>query len=232
MTNTKVREYSETVPYQYQDRKAHFMGMDVFVDPRVFIPRPETEVLVSSVAGMVNGKGWTKPRILDVGTGSGIIPLGLTQLIDSCVIMAVDISREALGVAARNVRQYGRQQKVMFARSDMFSIMGTEHINSFDVIVSNPPYVSRKDYAKLDAWVKAEPMIALYGGEDGMDFYRIIAKEGLWYLKKGGLLAVEVGYDQSEKVKELFIENGLVNVEAVRDFNGYDRVITGWKFNG
>lgn len=232
MGNTQTREYSETVPYQYEDGMARFMGMDVFVDPRVFIPRPETELLVASVAGMVNGRGWVKPRVLELGTGSGIIPLGLTELIDTCEVMALDISRDALDVAAKNINKYGRRNKVRFAKSDMFSFLSAEHIGAFDVIVSNPPYVSRADYAKLDAWVKAEPKIALYGGEDGMDFYRVIANEGLLFLKKGGFVAVEVGYDQSEKVKDLFVESGLVNVEALRDVNGYDRVITGWKFNG
>lgn len=229
MDNATLRDYSETVPYQYEDGKASFMGMEITVDPRVFIPRPETELLVSVVADACREKNLMFPVILDVGTGSGIIPLGLTKLIDSCRVIGVDISHDALDVAKKNVKAFGREANITLARSDMFSSLGDEHLAFFDVIVSNPPYVSHKDYLKLDAWVKAEPRTALYGGEDGMDFYRILAGKGLSFLCRGGLMAVEVGYDQGKGVKALFAENGLTDIKGFKDLNGYERVITGWK---
>ena len=229
MNNELLRDYSETVPIQYQEKKARFMGMDIAVDPRVFIPRPETELLVSRVAAACREKEWITPLILDIGTGSGIIPLGLMRLMEACRVVAVDVSPEALAVAHDNIRRFSCERRVTLVRSDMFSALGEEHIGAFDVIVSNPPYVSRKDYLKVDDWVKAEPKIALYGGEDGMDYYRMILKDGLWFLKSGGILAVEVGYDQGKKVKDLFAQSGLADVKGFEDVNGFERVIVGRK---
>ena len=229
MDNTTLRDYSETVPYQYEDGTAVFMGMEISVDSRVFIPRPETELLVLVVAEACREKGWDFPVILDVGTGSGIIPLGLTRLMGASRVVGIDVSNDALDVARKNVKALGRESNVTLLRSDMFTALGDEYLVSFDVVVSNPPYVSRKDYMELDAWVKAEPRAALYGGEEGMDYYRILASGGLWFLRRGGLMAVEVGYDQAEKVKALFAENGLTGIKGFKDLNGHERVIAGWK---
>ncbi len=229
MNNELLRDHSETVPIQYQEKKARFMDMDIAVDPRVLIPRPETELLVSEVAAACREKDWATPLILDIGTGSGVIPLGLTQIMEACRVVAVDVSLDALAVAQENIRRFRRERRVKLIRSDMFSALGEEHIGAFDVIVSNPPYVSHKDYLKVDAWVKAEPKIALYGGEDGMDYYRMILRDGLCFLKNGGILAVEVGYDQGERVKSLFANSGLVDIKSSMDISGYERIIMGRK---
>lgn len=222
-------DYSETVPFQYETGKERFMGMDISVDRRVFIPRPETELLVNVVAKLCREGICENPLILDVGTGSGIIPLGLTQLIDKCRVVAVDISLRALMVAAANIRKFRRENKVRLLRSDMFEAFKEECEEIFDVIVSNPPYVSAEDYEKVDVWVKAEPKIALYGGDDGMEQIRRIAEESGKFLKKGGLLAMEVGYDQGKKVKDMLGIYGFKNVTGYHDFNGYERVIVAWK---
>lgn len=229
MNNELIKDYSETVPIQYQEKKARFMDMDIAVDPRVFIPRPETELLVFQVAAACREREWITPLVLDIGTGSGVIPLGLTRLMEDCRVVAVDVSPEALAVAHDNIKRFRREKRITLIRSDMFSALGEEHIGVFDVLVSNPPYVSRKDYLKVDAWVKTEPKIALYGGEDGMDYYRMILRDGLWFLKAGGILAVEVGYDQGGKVKDLFTQGGMVGVQGFTDANGYERVIVGRK---
>lgn len=229
MDNAQLRDYSETVPFQYEDGKAFFMGMEVLVDPRVLIPRPETELLISLAAEMCRSRSWKSPVILDVGTGSGVIPLGLNRLLDGISVVGVDVSKDALAVAKKNLKKFGCEHNVTLLFSDMFSVLGEERLGSFDAVVSNPPYVSKKDLSKLDAWVKAEPRIALYGGEDGMDFYRSLCREGIWFLKPGGFMAVEVGYDQAKKVKGLFAENGFSDIKSFKDFNGHERVITGWK---
>ncbi len=229
MNNELLRDYSETVPIQYQEKKARFMDMDIAVDPRVFIPRPETELLVREVTAACRENDWVTSLILDIGTGSGVIPLGLAQMMEACRVVAVDISPDALAVANENIRRFRCERRITLIRSDMFSALGEEHVGVFDVIVSNPPYVSHKDYLKVDAWVKAEPKIALYGGEDGMDYYRAILRDGLWFLKNGGILAVEVGYDQCERVKGLFAKNGLADIKSSMDINGHERIIMGRK---
>ncbi|MDD3088397.1 MAG: peptide chain release factor N(5)-glutamine methyltransferase [Candidatus Omnitrophica bacterium] len=229
MDTIVLRDYSETIPYQYEDGKACFLGMDIAVDPRVFIPRPETELLVETTVSMCRAMGWEMPNILELGTGSGIIPLGLTKMMPFSNVFAADISRGALDVARENVEKHGKEGRVHLVRSDMFSAFGEEHLGSFDVIVSNPPYISHADLDKLDAWVKAEPQIALNGGPDGLDYYRTILSRGPLYLKKRGFIAVEVGYDQGRAVRDMFSLAGLSDVRGFFDMNGYERVVTGWK---
>ncbi len=204
------------------------MGMDIRVDPRVLIPRPETELLIRTVADLCREKSWKDPFILDVGTGSGIIPLGLTRLMENCRVFGVDVSYEALAAAGENIREFKSNDNIKLMRSDMFEVFGAEHKGIFDVIVSNPPYISDRDYEKLDPWVKAEPRIAVYGGKDGMDHLQIIGRQSGRFLSPGGFIAVEVAYDQAKKVKDLFIECGFTGVAGFRDFNNYERVIVAW----
>ncbi|MDP8298920.1 MAG: peptide chain release factor N(5)-glutamine methyltransferase [Candidatus Tantalella remota] len=221
-------EYSETIPIQYEEGKAAFLGMDIKVDPRVLIPRPETELLVSVAAELCEKAGLSRPRILEVGTGSGVIPAGLVKLMADCRVTGADISLDALEVAKINIKSLGIEENVDLVVSDMFRAFDGGYIGAFDCIVSNPPYVSEKDYAEVDAWVKAEPEVALLSGKEGMDHLEIIAAESGRYLKSGGFTAVEIGYDQADKVKEAFIKNGFSDVKSFRDINGYERVITGY----
>ncbi|MFH1395714.1 MAG: peptide chain release factor N(5)-glutamine methyltransferase [Candidatus Omnitrophota bacterium] len=220
---------SDTVPVQYERGEEIFMGMRVKVDERVLIPRPETELLVRTTADICKKKNKENLKILELGTGSGIIPLGLTQLIDNCEIISSDISKDALEVARYNLRKFRRENKIKLVLSDMFSFFSQGYDGFFDCIVANPPYVSKKDYEKLDAWVKAEPRIALYAGEEGMDYLDIIISGGGKLLASGGFIALEIGYDQSEKVKNAFRINGFVNIASFIDSAGYERVIVGVK---
>ncbi len=222
-------DYSDKVPVQYEEGKASFMDMEVAVDERVLIPRPETELLVTAASELCRKAAFSEPFIIDVGTGSGIIPLGLTKLLKRCRIIASDVSDEALSVAGENLKRFDCVGNVELVVSDMFSAFRGKRENSFDCVVSNPPYVSDKDYDGLDAWVKAEPKIALYAGEEGMDYLDILLRESPLFLKTGGFLALEIGYDQAEKVKKGFYDNGFKNIAGFRDQAGYERVITGWK---
>ncbi len=222
-------KYSETVPIQYEEGRARFMDMEIAVDPRVFIPRPETELLVSVAAGLLREKAFKNALILDICTGSGIVALGVAGLIDDCRVVAADISEDALDVAKKNLEKFDGDGRIRLVRSDMFSAFGCGDKGVFDAIVSNPPYVSEGDYAGLDEWVKAEPVIALHAGKEGMDHLEILVGQGACYLKSGGLLAVEVGYDQAGRVISLFEGCGFGGVESYRDFNGFQRVVAGWK---
>ncbi|MDD5633823.1 MAG: peptide chain release factor N(5)-glutamine methyltransferase [Candidatus Omnitrophica bacterium] len=222
-----ITEYSETVPVQYEEGKASFMGMDIKVDSRVFIPRPETELLVEKTAYFLKAAGKTGPSVLDLCTGSGVIALALSKLVENVKVTASDISEDALVVARDNFLTHNGKADVTFIVSDMFSAFGEGGI--FDCIVSNPPYVSRRDYEKLDPWVKAEPKQALYSGDEGLDHLAALTEHGLKYLSDGGFMAVEIGYDQAEKVKGMFKTAGFKNITSFEDFNKFERVIIGWK---
>jgi len=219
----------DTVPIQYREGRTRFMDMDILVAPRVFIPRPETELLIRTVADLCQKELLEAPFILDIGTGSGVVPLGLTRFIEGCRVISVDISQNALEVAEQNIARYGRGERITLMRSDMFEVFGAEHEGLFDAVVSNPPYVSDRDYEELDPWVKAEPRVALYAGKEGLDHLSVLVEESPRFLKPDGFVAVEVGYDQGRKVKDLFMKNGFSRVKGLYDFNNYERVIVGWK---
>jgi release factor glutamine methyltransferase len=224
-----MKEYSETVPVQYQQGKASFLGMDILVDERVLIPRPETELLVEVAAGLCRQSSLEKPFILDLCTGSGAVALGLVSMLDGCRVIGSDVSQDAISVARKNIDRFDLGDRVKLLISDMFESFGAEYEGAFDCIVSNPPYVSDKDYVKLDAWVKAEPKIALYAGAEGMDYLSLLIPGSARFLKPGGFLAVEVGYDQAGKVKRQFDACGFEKIDSFRDFNRHERVIVGWK---
>ncbi|MGB2879365.1 MAG: peptide chain release factor N(5)-glutamine methyltransferase [Candidatus Omnitrophota bacterium] len=227
---TKINEKQpEKIPVQYVEGKACFMDMEIKIDHRALIPRPETELLVSTVARFCREKGWKVPFVLDVGTGSGVIPLGLVRLLKDCRVIGSDVSCEALLLARENLARFGYEDRITLVRSDMFDRFKDGYLNTFDVIVSNPPYVSQKDYENLDPWVLAEPREALYGGIEGMDYLNILAEKSWEYLRPDGLFAVEVGYDQGEKMKDKLRACGFCDVESFKDFNDHERVIVGWK---
>jgi release factor glutamine methyltransferase len=222
-------EYSETIPIQYEKGYAEFMGMKIQVSSDVFIPRPETELLVNVVATSCRKMSKDRAFILDVGTGSGNIPVGLLNLMENCRVVGLDVSSGALAVAGENIRRFKMEEKITLLRSDMFDALRPEHRGYFDAVVSNPPYVSSKDYERVGEWVKREPRIALLSGDEGMDHIGVIAEKSGYFLKEGGFLALEVGYDQGRKTKELLKKNGFTGVKGYYDFNEIERVITGWK---
>ena len=224
-----TKEYSDTIPVQYETGNVSFMGINIHVDPRVFIPRPETELLIRTADVFCQERSLKDPFVLEIGTGSGIIPVGLKRLIPLCRVVSVDISSEALEVARLNIKKFALMGDIELLESDMFEAVPFGYREKFDVVLSNPPYVSEKDYEKVDDWVRSEPRQALVAGKEGMDYLDILAQKSAAFLKPGGFLAVEIGYDQADKVKNLFDKNGFENIKGFFDFNNYERVITGWK---
>lgn len=202
-------------PLQYIIGKEKFFGLDFLVDERVFIPRPETEVLVHTALDIVNDVRSTLYAvqdicILDLCTGSGNIAISLTKNLTHCKIIASDISEAALELAKENAASNGVSENISFIKSDLFNnIKGR-----FDIIVSNPPYVARNEFQTLQKEVLKEPRLALDGGADGLDFYRRIFREIRAYLKKGGYLLMEIGYGQREAIKEI--------INASKDFEVID----------
>ncbi len=178
-------------PVAYIVGNREFMGLDFFVKEGVLIPRPDTETLVEEIIDLCKDKN-EEVDILDIGTGSGAITVSLAKYITNSKVMSFDISEIPLQVGKINAINNDVDNKIEFVKSDVFSAIKDKEIQ-FDVIVSNPPYIPKKDIETLHTQVKDyEPYNALEGGEDGLDFYRQITKESIDYLKQGGILAYEV----------------------------------------
>ena len=204
-------------PIQYVTEKAEFYGLEFYVNKNVLIPQPDTEVLV----GEIIEKYSDKKEILDLCTGSGAIAVALKKNIKRSKVFASDISPKALKVAKKNADNY--KFDITFIKSDLF-----ENIyKKFDLIVSNPPYIETGFLKKLPSEVKCEPTLALDGGKDGLDFYRRIIKDAKTRLNKDGVLALEIGFEQKDRVVELMKNEGYKGVYCKKDYGGNDRIVVG-----
>jgi release factor glutamine methyltransferase len=216
-------------PLQYILGHQEFWSIDLKVDSRVLIPRPDTELLVEqalSVLFETSSKG--HPLVLEIGTGSGAVAISLAKEVKDIFLVATDISREALLLAKENAESLGLLDRVHFVNGnllDPFHLLkgGTP----FDMILSNPPYITSSAIGGLAREVKDyEPGIALEGGEDGLAFYRVIISQAPAYLKEGGWLLLEVGQGQAERVSELIEKKGdFFAPERFRDLPGIERVV-------
>ena len=221
-----LQEREQGRPTQYILGEWEFMGLPFSVGEGVLIPRADTEVLVETI--LEKQQAEPMKSILDIGTGSGCIPASLGHYGKFEHIMAVDISRKALGYATKNAVK--NNIKIDFYESDLFTNLPAEWKGKLDAIVSNPPYIPKKDIEELMTEVKDfEPMNALDGGEDGLDFYRAIVEQGREWLKDGGWLFFEIGYDQGEDLRNLLQESGYTEVEIRQDLADLDRVALGRK---
>ena len=222
--NKFINERLNNRPIAYIVENREFMGLDFFVKEGVLIPRPDTEVLVEEVIELAKKKD--AKNILDIGTGSGAITISLAKYLENVKVTSVDISDIALEIGKRNAISNEVDDRINFVKSDLFTNIDKE--TKFDIIVSNPPYIKREVIDTLDKQVKDyEPYNALEGGVDGLDFYRAITKQAKNYLKKGGILAYEVGHDQSEDVSKLMEMDGYTNIYTLKDLQQIDRVVIG-----
>lgn len=197
-----------------------FMGLDFKVSEDVLIPRPETEMLVETVVAAAEG---TAPAIIDIGTGSGAIILSLLHYLPQATGTGVDISPKALAIAAENGRTLGLDDRVTWMESDLFTKVPP---CTCDWLVSNPPYLTKGDMEQLQPEVRHDPALALYGGDDGLEFYRRIAADSPAYVKAGGHCAVEIGAGQAADVTAIFCRHGAYDHEqTVKDYGGIDRVL-------
>lgn len=215
-----AKKYTMDFPLQYCTNKAYFMGLEFYVDENVLIPRFDTETLIEVAIDLFQGKG--NLNFLDIGTGSGCIAIALCKFLDSKVI-AVDISENALMVAQKNAKLNGVFDKIHFVKSNLFE--NIPPLLKFDAIFSNPPYVSEDEISMLDRRVLKEPKQALFSKEDGLYYFREIAKSARQYLKKGGYLVFEVGYSQSQCVKKILQDLGYVDIKSKNDLNNIERCV-------
>lgn len=205
-------------PAQYIIGHADFFGMQLTVDGRGLIPRPETEELVELI--LVENPE-TNMSVLDIGTGSGAIALALAKNRPNWSVTAADISQEALELASENAKNQNLQ--IFLKKSDCF----TEISEKYDIIVSNPPYISREDESEVGLNVLySEPHLALFADEDGLAIYRRIAEDAKDYLKDGGKIYLEIGYKQGQSVPELFRKHlPEKRVRTLKDQFGQDRMV-------
>ena len=222
-----LKRRAEGEPVQYITNEQTFMNLDFYVDERVLIPRDETELLVSRVLELIKEKD--SKVIMDIGVGSGAICVSISKLSGVDQVYGVDISKDALDVARRNAAEMGVENRLTFIESDLFERVSEDLTGSLDILISNPPYIPPEEMAILHDDVKREPELALYGGQDGLDFYRAITSEGWDYLKDDGILVYEVGHDQGERVKLLMLDRGFKRVEFIEDYQGFKRVVIGYK---
>lgn len=208
------------IPLQYLLGEWSFFGYDFFVGKGVLCPRPDTETLVEVALQLI---GNAPAKIADLCAGSGCVGISVAKERPITLITAVEKYDAAYDFLTRNIEKNGAEN-VIAVKGDIETYETNE---KFDLILSNPPYISRDEMATIDEETKNEPETALFGGEDGLDFYKIILNKWLPRLNEGGSLAVEVGAGMSESVKALFTAAGLKNVKTKEDINGIERVVYG-----
>ena len=222
-----INERAAHKPVQYILNTCEFMGLEFYVDERVLIPRPDTEILAEAVishtrhsAGLVNR--------LDIGTGSGALAVSAAVYSPESVVTAVDICPDALEVAVVNAEKHGVTDRVKFLCGDLFEPLktGQEAGQKFDIIMSNPPYI-RENELLPPSVARYEPRKALFGGKDGLDFYRRIIRDAKKYMNPGAMIFLEIGYDQRELVCQMLEDCGFTYINTLRDLSGKDRVIQG-----
>ncbi len=222
----KLETFSEVVhrinqkePIQYILGKAEFYGRQFIVDKSVLIPRPETELLIMSIIN----DNVSAPTILDIGTGTGSIAITLAAELPSSKVYAIDISEDALDVAKRNGQQL--KSKVHFSKSDILKDEIVDH--RFDIIVSNPPYITQTEKSSMKSNVlDFEPHLALFvSNEDPLIFYEAIAKNGRFLLKPGGKVYLEINERFGTNVSNLFRSEGYSDIQIIKDLDGKDRIV-------
>jgi release factor glutamine methyltransferase len=216
-----VKKRAARMPVAYILGSKEFMGLSFVVNPAVLIPRPDTEILVEAAICCLQEV--KRPRILDLGTGSGAIIISMLSCLPEAAGVSVDLSPEALQIAATNAQKHDVAERLSLLQGDLFTPL---HEQQFDMIVSNPPYIPDRDIDGLEPEVRKEPRLALAGGGDGLDFYRRIIAGAWQYLKADAYLALEVGNGQAHKVADLANEGEKYELgEIIKDYGGIERVV-------
>ncbi len=216
-------------PLQYILEHQEFWSIDFKVDRRVLIPRPETELLVEQSLLILSGTSFQRIlSVLEIGTGSGAIAIALAKEMKNIFLVATDISKSALALAMENAKSAGVQDQIEFVNGDLFGpFRPSQERKSFDLVLSNPPYIIRPEIGSLAKEVRDyEPTVALDGGEDGLEFYRHLISQAPFYLREGGWLLLEIGQGQGRLISEL-IEGGgnFFKTDCILDLSGIERVV-------
>ncbi len=210
-------------PIQYITGEAEFYGLPFRVTPEVLIPRPETEHLVEKVIELA--ANYPEPRIVDIGTGSGIIAVTVAHHLPHALIAATDLSSSALAIARENAKRNGVAGRIRFLEGDLLAPVSE---GQFEIVVSNPPYVPEADRGSLAVEVRDyEPALALFAGEDGLEVFRRLIPAAFAALTPGGFLVLEIGYGQEAAIRALLVDAGFEGIEFYSDLQGIARVACG-----
>lgn len=224
----EIEKLLKNNPIEYITNKKEFMNLELYVNQDVLIPRQDTEILVEEVINILQNIKAENIQILDMCTGSGAIAIALAKNVEKCIVDAVDISSGALEVVKKNIVKNKVEGRVNIINSDLFSKISNK---KYDLIVSNPPYIESNVIEKLDKQVQKEPILALDGGDDGLDFYKKIINEAPSHLESDGYLCFEIGYNQKNAVQNLLSNSGKYQeIYCKKDLCGNDRVIIAKKF--
>jgi release factor glutamine methyltransferase len=224
--NQYTKERISHRPVQYIIGTVEFFGLEFKVDERVLIPRPETEILVEVVIEQLANR--ENPKIIDLGSGSGAIAISLAKNVKEAFVYAIDVSRDALDVAKENAIKNKMENQIEFLRGDLFEPLKNKNLEGqIDCVVSNPPYVSKDELESLPREIKDyEPSVALESEKDGLSFHKKIIENSVDFLKKGGVLVLEVAFGQAGKVADLIRQSeNYNNIEIIKDLSGIDRVV-------
>ena len=222
-----ISERARRVPLAYLRGTQEFYGLDFAVSPATLIPRPETEMLVEMVLKATFPQKDAPFLLADVGTGTGCIPISAAVNQANLQAVAFDISADALTVAQSNAALHNVLNRVRFVQGDL---LAGANVETFAMIVSNPPYIPQGDIADLQPEVRDfEPRLALVGGADGLEIYRRLIPQAWRALKRNGVLSVEIGQGQAADIAELFAGAGFAAIETQKDFAGIDRIVSGKK---
>ena len=220
-----VRRAAAGEPVAYLVGMKEFYSLTIRLSPDVLIPRPETELLVDVVLEYARSCSG-EVKLWDVCTGSGCVAVAAAYNCDRLIVLATDISTASLEIARQNVQQYQLERRIRLAKADLLDLPQTaQDMPPFDVITANPPYVSKAQMEKLPPTVRYEPALALYGGVDGLDFIKRIISQAPDYLRPGGVLAIEIGFDQAERVYDLLSKTAQYErITFLKDLAGRERV--------
>ncbi len=216
-------------PLQYIIGETEFMSLPFYVGPGVLIPRPETEILVEKALQYCKERMGSENeiRVLDVGTGSGNIAISLLRYNERCHAVGIDVSEKALDYAKRNADRHHVSDRIEFLQHDVREEIPRPWKGVFDLVVANPPYIRSQEYDLLDEEIKRyEPKEALWGGDDGMEYYRLLSQKLPPLLRSGGHIFLEIGADMGEAVKKIFNQNYFHDIQIIPDLAGKDRILS------
>lgn len=223
-----VSTRKKRVPLAYIIKSKEFFGLDFYVEEGVLIPRPETEILVQElISRLPSDRELTG---LEVGVGSGCISISILKHWANVKIVGIDVSDKALEVTSINADRHNVGDRLTLKKISIFD--NPDFGFPFDFVVSNPPYIRENEYQHLMEEVKFEPVEALISGKEGTEFYEKITEWSATNLKKGGILAFEVGMGQADKVKQMMETAGFKEIEIIKDLQGIDRVVIGYNDGG
>ncbi len=220
-----LKRRSDREPLAYILGKKEFYSMEFKVSPDVLIPRPETELLVEKAIKHFETSSALPHRFLDIGTGSGCISITLAKHFPHAEVTTLDISEKALQIAQQNAQKHQLETRIEFLQLDFMEADSRKNLTgAFDLIISNPPYVAQKAIAQLAPELQFEPLGALSGGEEGLDFYQELIPWTYSHLKPEGLALFEIGFDQAESIEKLATKAGFQKVNILKDYAGHPRM--------